>query len=61
MEQELATLQADRWACMYCGYVYDEALGSPESSIPAHTAWQDVPEDWCCPMCGGEKPDFQKI
>jgi rubredoxin len=61
MIQELATLQAEQWTCVYCGYVYDQALGAPESGVAAGTPWEAVPEDWCCPMCGGEKSDFQKI
>lgn len=47
-----------RWACLYCGYVYDEALGCPESGIPPGTGWDDLPEDWCCPMCSADKDGF---
>ena len=49
------------WGCLYCGYIYDEAEGCPEEGIAPGTAWNDVPEDWCCPMCSSGKADFQQI
>jgi rubredoxin len=61
MAQDLAAIQTTSWACMYCGYVYDETLGAPQNGVPPHTRWSDLPDDWCCPMCGGEKSDFQKV
>jgi rubredoxin len=48
-----------QFACLYCGYVYDEAKGAPEHGVPPGTLWEDLPEDWCCPMCSAEKGDFQ--
>jgi len=45
-------------ACMLCDYVYDQRLGDPEHGIPPGTAWEDIPEDWCCPDCGATKHDF---
>ena len=47
------------WACQFCGYIYDEAVGDPEHGIAPGTKWKDVPEDWCCPMCSGEKDGFE--
>jgi len=44
---------------MFCGYVYDEATGAPDSGIAPGTAWADVPENWCCPVCTAEKTDFE--
>ena len=48
----------DKYVCNICGYVYDEAVGDPDSGIAPGTKWEDVPEDWVCPMCGGGKEDF---
>jgi rubredoxin len=46
--------------CPGCGYVYDEAQGNPREGFPAGTAWDAVPDDWCCPDCAvREKVDFQ--
>ena len=49
-----------KYVCSVCGYVYDEAKGIPEAGIPAGTAWEDVPSDWLCPLCGAAKAEFTK-
>ena len=41
-----------------CGWIYDEALGVPEEGIAPGTAWEDIPEDWACPVCGSRKKRF---
>ncbi|MDD2447888.1 MAG: rubredoxin [Tissierellia bacterium] len=48
------------YECSICGYIYDEAKGIPESGIALGTLWQDVPEDWVCPLCGATKAEFKK-
>ncbi|MBT1070556.1 rubredoxin [Pelotalea chapellei] len=50
----------DRWICTICQYVYDPALGDPEHGIAAGTSFEDVPDDWCCPLCGVGKDSFEK-
>jgi len=50
-----------KWQCVVCGWIYDEALGSPEEGIAPGTAWGDVPEDWVCPECGVTKSDFEMV
>ena len=47
-----------KYECVICGYIYDEALGIPEDGIPPGTLWKDIPEDWECPDCGISKSDF---
>jgi rubredoxin len=49
------------WMCIICGWVYEEAKGSPEEGLPAGTRWDDVPDDWCCPDCGAGKEDFELV
>ncbi|MEG0052126.1 MAG: rubredoxin [Comamonas sp.] len=49
------------WICLVCGWMYDEAQGSPEHGIPAGTRWEDVPADWTCPECGVSKSDFEMV
>jgi rubredoxin len=44
-----------------CGYVYDEAAGDSECSIAAGTKWDDVPDDFECPVCGLGKDMFNEI
>ena len=46
-----------KYACP-CGYVYDPEIGDPDSGIAPGTAWEDVPEDWVCPICGLSKDMF---
>ena len=47
-----------KFVCQVCGYVYDEELGEPESGIAAGTKWEDLPEDYVCPLCGVGKDEF---
>jgi len=50
----------DKYVCTLCGYVYDPAQGDPDNDVAAGTKWEDVPEDWECPVCGAAKEDFEK-
>ncbi|UNU72564.1 FAD-dependent oxidoreductase [Moraxella nasovis] len=47
-----------KFICLACGYIYDEALGDPEDGLPAGTRFEDIPDDWQCPLCGVKKSDF---
>ena len=44
-----------------CGYVYDPEVGDPDNGIAPGTPWEDVPEDWVCPVCGLEKEAFTEL
>lgn len=46
--------------CSVCGFVYDEEKGIPEAGIAPGTAWENLPDDWECPLCGAAKSDFEK-
>ncbi|WP_066800816.1 FAD-dependent oxidoreductase [Moraxella oblonga] len=48
-----------KFICRACGYIYDEALGDPEDGLPAGTRFEDIPDDWECPLCGVKKSDFE--
>lgn len=50
-----------RYQCGPCGYVYDPEKGDPDSSIEPGTAFEDLPDDWCCPICGVSKDMFEKV
>ncbi|MBR2979202.1 MAG: rubredoxin [Myxococcaceae bacterium] len=50
-----------KWRCTVCGYIYDPALGDPDSGIQPGTAFEALPDDWTCPECGVSKEDFEKI
>lgn len=47
-----------KYVCNVCGYVYDPAQGDSEGNIPAGTAFEDIADDWCCPICGASKDNF---
>ncbi len=47
-----------KYICQVCGYVYDPAEGDPDHGVAAGTSFEDLPEDWVCPICGAEKSDF---
>jgi len=50
----------DKYVCTVCGYVYNPQGGDPENEIAAGTAFEDLPEDWVCPVCGAGKDEFEK-
>ena len=49
-----------KYICVVCGYIYDEAIGNPENGIKPGTKWEDIPEDWSCPLCGAQKSEFEE-
>ncbi len=44
-----------------CGYVYDPIEGDVEHNVAPETAFEDLPEDWVCPLCGAEKEFFTRV
>ncbi len=49
-----------KYVCSVCGFVYDEAEGLPDQGINPGTKWEDLPEDFVCPMCGVGKDMFEE-
>ena len=50
----------DKYRCILCYYVYDPQEGDAENGIPAGTSFEDLPEDWVCPVCSVDKTNFEK-
>jgi len=50
----------DKYECTICGYVYDPAAGDPDNGVAPGTKFEDVSEDWVCPVCGAPKSEFSK-
>ena len=48
-----------KYMCTVCGYVSNPADGDPDSGIQPGTAFEDIPEDWVCPVCGAGKDSFE--
>jgi rubredoxin len=51
----------NKYVCNVCGYVYDPAAGDPDGGIKPGTAFEDIPDDWACPLCGVNKSDFSPV
>ena len=49
----------DKYVCKVCGYVYDPEKGDPDNGVAPGTKFEDVPDDWVCPVCGVGKQDFE--
>ena len=50
-----------KYVCDVCGWIYDPEVGDPEGGIAPGTAFEDIPDDWACPLCGVGKDDFSLV
>ena len=50
-----------KYKCNVCGYIYDPESGDEKGGIPEGTAFEELPKDWICPVCGTQKSDFTEI
>lgn len=48
-----------KYRCVICDYIYDPAAGDPANGVVPGTAFEDLPEDWVCPLCGADKSNFE--
>ena len=53
------SIKMKKYVCQVCGYVYDPAAGDPDNGVPAGTAFEKLPDDWVCPVCGASKDQFE--
>lgn len=51
----------EKYRCVVCDYIYDPELGDPDSGIAPGTSFDDIPEDWVCPLCGVDKSSFEMV
>jgi len=49
-----------KYVCTVCGYMYDPANGDPDNGFGPGTAFEDLPADWRCPVCGVGKDSFEE-
>ena len=56
--EQPAKAESKVYVCNVCGWTYDEAKGDPEHGIAPGTKWEDLPDDFKCPVCGAPKSDF---
>ena len=50
----------DKYTCTPCGWEYDPAVGDPDNGIASGTPFEELPDDWTCPLCGVGKELFEK-
>lgn len=50
-----------KYKCNVCGYIYDPEKGDDIGGIPPKTRFEDLPEDWVCPVCGATKDEFSPV
>jgi rubredoxin len=49
-----------KWECTVCGYIYYPERGDPEHGVDLGTPFEELPNDWVCPICGASKDQFVK-
>jgi flavin reductase (DIM6/NTAB) family NADH-FMN oxidoreductase RutF/rubredoxin len=50
-----------KYKCSVCGYIYDPEKGDPESGVNPGTPFENLPDDWVCPICGAGKDEFEEL
>ena len=50
-----------KYRCTVCGWVYDPAIGDADSGIAPNTPFEEIPDEWVCPLCGVGKEDFEPV
>lgn len=50
-----------KYVCDVCGWEYDPEVGDPEHGIEPGTAFEDLPDDFECPLCGVGKDEFSPV
>jgi flavin reductase (DIM6/NTAB) family NADH-FMN oxidoreductase RutF/rubredoxin len=54
-------MKMEKYVCTVCGYIYDPEKGDPDSGIKPGTPFEEIPDDWVCPICGVTKDNFEKV
>ncbi len=50
-----------KYVCEVCNYIYDPEVGDTENGVQAGTSFEDLPEDWVCPLCAVGKDQFTAV
>jgi rubredoxin len=58
-EEEVERME--KYECSVCGYIYDPELGDPDNGVDPGTRFEDLPDDWECPVCGAAKDEFERV
>ena len=60
-EKKVEAIKTPKYKCSVCGYVYDPELGDPDGGIKPGTPFEEIPDDWVCPVCGAVKDEFERM
>lgn len=60
-EKKASVPKTAKYKCTVCGYIYDPDLGDPDGGIKPGTPFEEIPDDWVCPVCGASKDQFEKV
>jgi rubredoxin len=52
---------SERYICANCGYIYNPITGDPMNAIPPATIFDELPEQWVCPMCYATQDQFDPL
>ncbi len=50
-----------KYVCTLCGYEYDPSVGDPDNGIAEGVEFEELPEDWVCPLCAASKEEFEAV
>lgn len=60
-EKKVEATKLSKYKCTVCGYIYDPELGDPDNDIAPGTPFENLPNNWVCPVCGAAKSEFEKV
>jgi rubredoxin/flavin reductase (DIM6/NTAB) family NADH-FMN oxidoreductase RutF len=60
-ERKEVSLKMAKYECTVCGYIYDPEEGDPDGGIKPGMPFEELPDDWVCPVCGASKDQFEKV
>ncbi len=60
-EKKMEAIKAPKYRCLICGYIYDPELGDPDGGIKPGIPFEQLPDNWVCPVCGAAKSEFEKV
>lgn len=49
----------DKYICKVCANIYDPVKGDTEGGIPPGTPFENLPDNWICPVCGSSKDKYE--
>ena len=48
-----------KYECTICKYIYNPKYGNERAGVHANTSFDNLPENWVCPVCGEKKDVFE--